>query len=172
MGYLTNVVLFYCKTLNTPFIFLDFNNSQFLPAVHGSELKKKYPAISRFELTTPCPTLDIKWGGNLLTNELYYYLYCPGSSKAVKVRQIRNDFFKPTILSKNDRTNSTLLLVDLFLFVFWKKVKTPKRHFEISWPLAFSNISYIIINPNNFWLILAISWLFGNHIGWTPSISN
>ena len=50
----------------------------------------------------------------------------------VKVRQIRNDFFKPTFLPKNEQTNSTLLLVDLFSFVFWKKVKTPKRHFEIN----------------------------------------
>ena len=49
----------------------------------------------------------------------------------IKVRQIRNDFFKPTFLPKNELTNSTLLLVDLFSFVFWKKVKTPKRHFEI-----------------------------------------
>ena len=49
-----------------------------------------------------------------------------------KVRQIRNDFFKLKFLPKNERTNSTLLLVDLFSFVFWKKVKTPKRHFEIN----------------------------------------
>ena len=26
--------------------------------------------------------------------------------------------------------------VDLFLFVFWRKPKTPKNHFEIIWPLA------------------------------------
>ena len=51
---------------------------------------------------------------------------------SIKVRQIRNDFFKPTFLPKNERTNSTLLLVDLFLFVFCKKVKTPKRHFKIN----------------------------------------
>ena len=50
----------------------------------------------------------------------------------LKVRQIRNDFFKPTFLPKNEKTNSTLLLVDLFSFVFWKKVKTPKGHFEIN----------------------------------------
>ena len=53
----------------------------------------------------------------------------------LKVRQIRNYFFKPRYLPKNEQTNSTLLLVDLFSFVFWKKVKTPKRHFEINWPL-------------------------------------
>ena len=50
----------------------------------------------------------------------------------LKVRQIRNDFFKPMFLPKNEKTNSTLLLVDLFSFVFWKKVKTPKRRFEIN----------------------------------------
>ena len=25
---------------------------------------------------------------------------------------------------------------DLFSFVFWEKLKTPKKHFEINWPLA------------------------------------
>ena len=53
----------------------------------------------------------------------------------IKVIKIRNKFFKPTFLPKNKQTISTLLLVDLFSFVFWKKVKTPKRHFEINWPL-------------------------------------
>ena len=57
----------------------------------------------------------------------------------LKVRQIPNDFFKPTFLPNNEQTKSTLLLVDLFSFVFWKKVKSPKRHFEINWPLAWSN---------------------------------
>ena len=51
--------------------------------------------------------------------------------RLLKVRQIRNDFFKPTFLPKNEQTNSTLLLVDLFSFVFRKKVKTPKRHFNL-----------------------------------------
>ena len=31
--------------------------------------------------------------------------------------------------------NSFSLLVDLFSSVFWKKVKTPRRHFKINWPL-------------------------------------
>ena len=26
--------------------------------------------------------------------------------------------------------------VDLFSFIFWKKLKTPKQHFEINWPLS------------------------------------
>ena len=54
----------------------------------------------------------------------------------LKARQIRNDFFKSTFLPKNERTNSTLLLVNMFSFIIWKKVKTPKRHFEINWPLV------------------------------------
>ena len=45
-------------------------------------------------------------------------------------------FFKLTFLPKNERTNLTLLLCDLFLFIFWKKLKIRKRHFEISWPLV------------------------------------
>ena len=55
--------------------------------------------------------------------------------KLIKVRQIRNYFFKPTFLPKNERTNCALLLVDLFSFVFWKKVKRPEIHFKINWPL-------------------------------------
>ena len=41
-----------------------------------------------------------------------------------------SEFFK-----KNEWMNSFLLLWDMFSFVFWKKLKTPIRHFEIIWPL-------------------------------------
>ena len=37
---------------------------------------------------------------------------------SLKVRQSRNDFFKPTFLPKNERTNSTLLLWNLRLTCF------------------------------------------------------
>ena len=60
----------------------------------------------------------------------YFYTFM------LKVRQIRNDFFKSTLLPKNEQTYSTLLLVDFFSLFFWKKVKTPKRHFEINWHLC------------------------------------
>ena len=50
------------------------------------------------------------------------------SPQCLKVRQIWNDFFKPRFLPKNERINSTLLLVDLFLW--------PKIIFEIKWPLS------------------------------------
>ena len=55
---------------------------------------------------------------------------------SVKVRKNWNYFFKPTFPPKNEQRNSILLLWDLFLFVFWRKLKTPKRHFEINWPLV------------------------------------
>ena len=29
--------------------------------------------------------------------------------------------------------------VDMFSFIFWRKLKTPKRHFEINWPLVVEN---------------------------------
>ena len=37
--------------------------------------------------------------------------------------------------SKNEQMNSFLLQCDVFSSLFWKKLKTPKRHFEIIWPL-------------------------------------
>ena len=59
----------------------------------------------------------------------------------LKVRQSQNDFFKPMFLPKNKQSNSTSLLwnreVDMFPFVFWKKLKTSKRHFEITWTLVY-----------------------------------
>ena len=54
----------------------------------------------------------------------------------LKVKQNRNDFFKTTFPSINEQKNSILLLWDLFSFVFWRKLYTTKRHFEINWPLA------------------------------------
>ena len=36
--------------------------------------------------------------------------------------------------------------VDLFPFVFWKKLKKPKRHFEINWPLQTQNCEYAMSN--------------------------
>ena len=34
--------------------------------------------------------------------------------------------------------NLFLLLCDVFLFIIWKKLKVPKMHFEIIWPLVFT----------------------------------
>ena len=41
-----------------------------------------------------------------------------------------------------------LLLCDVFSFVFWKKLKTPKRLFEINWPLEHPKISGLIMKGN------------------------
>ena len=63
----------------------------------------------------------------------------------LKVRQNQNDFFKPTFLPKNERTNSTMIpQVDLVSFVFWKKLKTQKRHFEIKWPLEITQVKHYL----------------------------
>ena len=47
----------------------------------------------------------------------------------LKVRQIRNDFFKPKFLPKNEQRNSTLLLVDLFAFVFLEESEDTNKTF-------------------------------------------
>ena len=42
--------------------------------------------------------------------------------------------------------------VDLFSIVFWKKLKTPKRHFEINWPLvAKSNLLVRFLEETSAW---------------------
>ena len=64
---------------------------------------------------------------------------CPSIKLYPKVRKSRNDFFMPKFPPKNERTNEFYFTtmkpqIDLFSFVFWRKLKTPKRHFEIKWP--------------------------------------
>ena len=43
--------------------------------------------------------------------------------------------------------NSFLLLCDVNLLVFWKKLKRPKRHFEIDWPLTHSPCRPFTLQP-------------------------
>ena len=38
--------------------------------------------------------------------------------------------------------------VDLFSFIFWEKLKAPKRHFEINWPLAYFH----------FWIFISVKF--------------
>ena len=48
-------------------------------------------------------------------------------------------FFQANVFSKKRRNEFYFTTIkpqlDLFSFVFWRKLKTPKRHFEIIWPL-------------------------------------
>ena len=59
----------------------------------------------------------------------------PTASRQLKVRKSRNDFFKQTFPPKKNK-DSILLLWELFSSVFWRKLKTPKRLFEINWTLV------------------------------------
>ena len=63
-----------------------------------------------------------------------FFLLLPTITRDTKGQTNLKWFFQADV-PKNEQTNSTLLLVDLFSFLFWKKVKTPKRRFEINWPL-------------------------------------
>ena len=85
-------------------------------------------------------------------------------STHLKVRQNRNDFFKPTFPPKNEWRNSILLLRDLFSFVFWRKLKTPKRHFEIIWPLSIlilktlTFLEFFPLNDSKNWIGIFGKW--------------
>ena len=92
-------------------------------------------------ITRQCP----KWSNPHWGPFLYY---CYGSNydnfvgQWLKVRKSRNYFFKLTFSPKKNEwillyyyANTMKPQVDLFSFVFLRKLKTPKRHFEINWPL-------------------------------------
>ena len=64
--------------------------------------------------------------------------------------------------------------VDLLSFVFWKKLKTPKRHFEINWPLWAGSIFFpvtTLLYPKllcfaRIGMTLKVFWT----IGWTEKV--
>ena len=76
-------------------------------------------------------------------SKIQYLLYCVHYywtwKQNVKGQTKSKWFFQADVSSpKNKQRNSILLLWDLFLFGFWRKLKTPNRHFEIKWPLEIS----------------------------------
>ena len=57
--------------------------------------------------------------------------------------QTKSKWFFQAYVSSKKRTNefyftTMKLQVNLFLFVFWRKLKKTKRHFKINWPLVCS----------------------------------
>jgi hypothetical protein len=79
--------------------------------------------------------------------------------KTVKIHLISKGL--SSILPKNERKKSDfttmILQVDLFSFIFWEKLKTPKNHFEINWPLMGVTLHWI-------------SWI--HTLSWIPRIRN
>ena len=74
---------------------------------------------------------------------LYLFVDCPSneSNQAISLLlfvydKVEKIFFKATFLPKKrtNKFNFTTMIpqVDLFSFGFWKKLKTPKRYFEIN----------------------------------------
>ena len=70
----------------------------------------------------------------------------------IKVRQSQNDFFKPTFLPKFDFTTMIPPQIDLFSFVFWKKLKTPKDISKLTDLYLQFNMQYTLWN-GVFWLL-------------------
>ena len=83
-----------------------------------------------------CPILlQTIWTWNHKSHTKVYF------NKFVANTSILNFNLRLWMLLETKNTNpsahhGTLPLVDLFSFVFWRTLKTPKRHFEINWPLA------------------------------------
>ena len=90
-------------------------------------LKRKENRCSQLYLF---PILTIlKVSSCVLKSPKLEQIYCKG--------QINSKWFLQANFSSKEWMNKfNFILVDLLLFVFWKKVKTPRRHFEINWPLA------------------------------------
>ena len=82
-------------------------------------LETAFPASCHHLITLSLiKTLAVAFKGQLISKWFF------GSSISSKKRTSKFDFatMKPQ--------------VDLFSFVFWRKLKTPKGHFEIIWPLV------------------------------------
>ena len=78
---------------------------------------------------------------------------------------------KPWILPKNKRMNSFLLLCDVFWFVFWKKLKTPKRQFEIIGPVPGEKLRSFGIYFILVWFKNNFIWVFRRKTRWMNMIS-
>ena len=75
-------------------------------------------------------------GSSLFLNSSKYIMNKKvNNASRLKVRKSRNDFVdNDTSKKRTNEFDSAAMIpqVDLFLFVFWKKSKTPKKHFEIN----------------------------------------
>ena len=88
--------------------------------------------------------------------------YTPWSHKNIGKCQNMSKWSSQAKVSSKKQTNEFYFTtmkaqVDLFSFVFWRKLMTPKRHFEIKWPLVciFWRIIYRGYGKLNLWNILA-----------------
>ena len=90
--------------------------------------------------------------------KVLYVQYCTFKKWQIILQikgQTKSKWFFQADVSSNERTNkfnfTTMIPLrsTCFLFVFWKKLKTPKRHFEINWPLENSNI-FVVSESTNF----------------------
>ena len=69
----------------------------------------------------------------LLTAAIFGSRICKGQLISKGILGILNTPKKQT---KKIGFTTIIPQVKLFLFVFWEKLKTPKRHFDANWPLA------------------------------------
>ena len=72
--------------------------------------------------------------------------------------------------------SSFLLLCDVFSFVFWKKLKSTKRHFEINWPLAElstkNEFFFILLLTNKYYRTSKVKIFFYSFLSLFTSLQN
>ena len=83
---------------------------------------------------------------------LAWYYWC--SKQSVLKGQVISKGFLMSLISSKKRTKkfdftSMIPQVDLFSFIFRKKFKTPKRHFEINWSLDPYLLTVLLSIPFN-----------------------
>ena len=61
-------------------------------------------------------------------------LFCNSRSVNFESKLSSHEFFQ-----KTNKWIHFLLLCNVFLFFFWKKLKAPKKPFEITWPLGITH---------------------------------
>ena len=94
-------------------------------------------------VTTSYPKKNM-WAGSWGVNMGHYHTsIAPSPFHPHSKGQLISKANCQAVNSSKKWTNEFVLLVcDVFLFVFWKKLKTSKKLFEIVWPLAKAHLLY------------------------------
>ena len=78
-----------------------------------------------------------------ITTKHWSFLFWQGFKGQLISKGLFGILYSPKKRTKKFDFNTMIPQVDLFSFVFWEKLKTPRRHFEINWPLV--TVHFILI---------------------------
>ena len=96
---------------------------------------------------------------NIRSLIVFFLLYDNNKKSWLTEGRTESKWFVQAAVSSKKQTNEfdfTTMIhqVDLFSFIIWKKLKTPKRHFEINWPLVLmKKLGYFIFATSKSWIL-------------------